>query len=68
MTGHYFSIALAAVVDCDEPFFAKIKAHEYSKTVKTTECFRTVTWFRIIYSKVKILKRQTVTTSVSFIF
>ena len=69
MTGHYFSIAPAAVVGCDEPFsFAKITTFEYSRTVKTTKCFATVTGYKIICSKVKILKRQTVTTSVLFTF
>jgi len=48
--------------------FWKIKTHEYSRTVKTTKCFATVTRLRIIYSKVKILKIQNVTTSVLFTF
>ena len=48
--------------------FAKITTHEYSRSVKTTKCFATVTVFRRICSKVKILKRQTVTTSVLFPF
>ena len=41
-------------------FFAKITTHEYFRTVKTTKWFATQTWFRIICSIVKILKRQTV--------
>ena len=56
VTGHYFNIVSAAVLGCDEPvFFAKIKIHEYSRT----QCFETVTWFRIICSNIKILNRQT---------
>ena len=39
---------------------------QYSRTVKTTKGFATVTGYKIICSKVKILKRQTVTTSVLF--
>ena len=48
--------------------FAKIKTHAYFRTVKITKYFATVAVLRRIWSKVKILKRQTVTTSVLFPF
>jgi len=54
VTGRYISIAPAAVVCCDEPGF--LLTHAYSRTVRITEYFATVTRFRIICSKVKIQK------------
>ena len=68
MTGHYLSIVPDVVVAMTRVIFAKATIREYSRTVKTTKCVATVTGFRLICSKVKLLIRQTVTTSVIFTF
>ena len=68
MTGHYLSIVPDVVVAMTRVIFAKATIREYSRTVKTTKCVATVTGFGIICPKVKILKRQTIKTSVLLTF